>query len=88
MYSNYSGTLSFYYTTHGIYAFIMILDEDDDFNTNRLATAPRLGTTMRTAAVPNPRIGTSNARPRTTTGRALTGMVIRRHVNIHKVYFC
>lgn len=53
-------------------------EEDDDFDTNRLATAPRLGTTMRTAATTDPRgRKTAGARPRTTTGRALTGMVNR-----------
>lgn len=59
--------------------FFTFLEDDDDLDTNRLATAPRLGTTMRSAAAAANQRGrtTASTRPRTTTGRALTGMVSR-----------
>lgn len=56
--------------------------DDDEFDTNRLATAPRPGTSLRTATAHDHKMGKPGARPRTATGRALTGMVCI------SVFFC
>ena len=51
-------------------------EESDDLDTNRLATAPRPGTTLRPeASAKNPQQLLVNSRPRTLSGRPLTGMV-------------
>lgn len=54
---------------------LFCLTEDDEFDTNRLATAPRPGTSLRTATAHDQKMGNSGGRPRTATGRPLTGMV-------------
>lgn len=62
----------FFYDIFGSATFA---DDDDDLDTNRLATAPRMGTSLRTAATAQSNQPLSSARPRTSTGRPLTGMV-------------
>lgn len=57
------------------FGFASFADDDDDLDTNRLATAPRMGTSLRTAATAQSNQPLSSARPRTSTGRPLTGMV-------------
>lgn len=58
--------------------------ENDEFDTNRLATAPRPGTTLHTAAINETKMGKNGGRPRTSTGRPLTGMVINKFYNNKK----
>lgn len=55
-----------------------IVEDDDDLDTNRLATAPRAGTSVRTPATAqmHPHQQQNNVRPRTLSGRPLTGIVI------------
>lgn len=60
---------------YDIFGSATIADDDDDLDTNRLATAPRMGTSLRTAATAQSNQPLSSARPRTSTGRPLTGMV-------------
>lgn len=51
-------------------------EEDYDLDTNRLATAPRAGTSMRTPATAKlSSHEEGHVRPRTSSGRPLTGMV-------------
>lgn len=55
--------------------------ESDDLDMNRLATAPRPGTTLRpeaTAKNPQQQQQRINSRPRTLSGRPLTGMVKKK----------
>lgn len=55
---------------------ILLEKENDDLDMNRLATAPRPGTTLRPeASAKNPQQLLVNSRPRTLSGRPLTGMV-------------
>lgn len=61
--------------SHCRFGFASFADDDDDLDTNRLATAPRMGTSLRTAATAQSNQPLSSARPRTSTGRPLTGMV-------------
>lgn len=50
--------------------------ESDDLDMNRLATAPRPGTTLRPETMAkNPQQQLVSSRPRTLSGRPLTGMV-------------
>lgn len=50
--------------------------ELDDLDTNRLATAPRPGTTLRPeVTAQNPQQLLVNSRPRTLSGRPISGMV-------------
>lgn len=54
--------------------------ENDDLDMNRLATAPRPGTTLRPdASAKNPQQMLVSSRPRTLSGRPLTGMVRNRN---------
>lgn len=54
----------------------MVFEESDDLDTNRLATAPRPGTTLRPETnAKNPQQTLVSSRPRTMSGRPLTGMV-------------
>lgn len=56
--------------------FLLLGEESDDLDMNRLATAPRPGTTLRPeASAKNPQQLLVNSRPRTLSGRPLTGMV-------------
>ncbi|XP_055684507.1 tetratricopeptide repeat protein 8 [Lutzomyia longipalpis] len=51
------------------------IDENDDLDTSRLATAPRPGTTMRTSSgLTTPGAAKVGNRPTTSAGRPLTGM--------------
>lgn len=50
--------------------------ESDDLDMNRLATAPKPGTTLRPETVAkNPQQQSVSSRPKTLSGRPLTGMV-------------
>lgn len=50
--------------------------ENDDLESNRLATAPRPGTTLRAnTSLQNPQQQLVSNRPKTLSGRPLTGMV-------------
>lgn len=56
--------------------FIFLFIESDDLDMNRLATAPRPGTTLRPETISkNPQQQLASSRPRTLSGRPLTGMV-------------
>ncbi|KAJ6649815.1 Tetratricopeptide repeat protein 8 [Pseudolycoriella hygida] len=48
--------------------------DNDPFDTNQLATAARVGTSLRTATSVDSKQGVPGSRPRTSTGRPLTGM--------------
>lgn len=69
---------------YDIFGSATFADDDDDLDTNRLATAPRMGTSLRTAATAQSNQPLSSARPRTSTGRPLTGMVNVRMPNSNK----
>lgn len=50
--------------------------ESDDMDMNRLATAPKPGTSLRSdTSLKNPQQMLVSSRPRTLSGRPLTGMV-------------
>lgn len=59
-----------------VFIFIFFPIESDDLDMNRLATAPRPGTTLRPETMAkNPQQQLASSRPRTLSGRPLTGMV-------------
>lgn len=65
---------------HNIILLFRRNSENDDLDMNRLATAPRPGTTLRPdASAKNPQQMLVSSRPRTLSGRPLTGMVRNRN---------
>lgn len=62
--------------------YLLHVSENDDMDTNRLATAPRPGTTLRPETnAKNPQQMLVSSRPRTMSGRPVTGMVSNRQIN-------
>lgn len=84
-----SFTLKFYrFQSFVQFYFWHGLEENDDLDTNRLATAPRPGTTLRPETnSKNPQQMLVSSRPRTMSGRPLTGMVSKNN-GMFSIFLC